>query len=237
MRRLPLCLALAVSACGSSTVRLSDAGTPNDAGPRDAGASGGGAAQGGGTAGGQSAGGAGGGTAGGSTAGGTSGGGAAGGGVAGGSAGGGAADAGAIALNGADTCSGSAPDVTAGGTFLGSTFLATDDYSVSGMGCPSGGAASGRDVAYLLAPSVTRAYRVRVTPLERPLGDGGVIRFDPMLYVQPVCGAGLCVAGTIFNGVGEPEEVTFTVNAGQTVYVVVDGELASRGDFELDVSF
>lgn len=158
--------------------------------------------------------------------------------TAGGSAGGGAAaDAGAIALNGADTCSSSAPDVTAGGTFLGSTFLATDDYSVSGMGCPSGGAASGRDVAYLLAPSVTRTYRVRVTPLERPLGDGGVIRFDPMLYVQPVCGVGQCVAGTILNGVGEPEEVTFTVNAGQTVYVVVDGELASRGDFELAVSF
>jgi len=212
MRRLPLCLALAMSACGSSTVRLSDAGTPSDAGARDAGASGGGAAPGGGTAGG------------GTAAGGTAGGGA-------------AADAGAIALNGADTCSGSAPDVTAGGTFLGSTFLATDDYSVSGMGCPSGGAASGRDVAYLIAPSVTRAYRVRVTPLERPLGDGGVIRFDPMLYVQPVCGVGQCVAGTILNGVGEPEEVTFTVNAGQTVYVVVDGELASRGDFELAVTF
>ena len=235
---MPLCLALAMSACGSSTVRVSDAGAANDAGTRDAGASGGGTAQAGGTAGGMSAGGsAGGSTAGGSTAGGAAGGGAAGGGTAGGSAGGAAADAGAIALNGADTCSASAPDVTAGGTFLGSTFLATDDYSVSGMGCPSGGAASGRDVAYLLAPSVTRAYRVRVTPLERPLGDGGVIRFDPMLYVQPVCGAGQCVAGTIFNGVGEPEEVTFTVNAGQTVYVVVDGELASRGDFELDVSF
>ncbi len=233
MRRLPLCLALAMSACGSSTIRGSDAGAPNDAGTRDAGASGGGTTQGGGTAGGMSAGGAAGGTSGGAAAGGSSGGGAAGGGAAGGAA----ADAGAIALNGADTCSASAPDVTAGGTFLGSTFLATDDYSVSGMGCPSGGAASGRDVAYLLAPSVTRAYRVRVTPLERPLGDGGVIRFDPMLYVQPVCGAGVCVAGTIFNGVGEPEEVTFTVNAGQTVYVVVDGELASRGDFEFDVSF
>jgi len=165
------------------------------------------------------------------------GGGAAGGATAGGSAGGGATDAGAVTLNGADTCSGSAPDVTAGGRFLGSTFLATDDYSVSGAGCPSGGAASGRDVAWLLAPSVTRTYRVRVTPLERPLTDGGVIRFDPMLYVQAVCGAGQCVAGTIFNGVGEPEEVTFTANAGQTLYVVVDGELESRGDFELEVSF
>ena len=35
-------------------------------------------------------------------------------------------------------------------------------------------------------------------------------------------------------GVGEPEEVSFTIMGGQSAYVVVDGELASRGDFELD---
>lgn len=92
-------------------------------------------------------------------------------------------------------------------------------------------------MAYLLAPSVTRTYRVRVVPLERPLGDGGVVRFDPMLYVQASCGVGACLAGTILNGVGQPEDVTFTVAAGQTVYVVVDGELASRGDFEIEISF
>ena len=235
MRRLTLWLALWVSACGSSTVMFSDAGATTDAGARDAGGSAGGAAAAGGSAGGQGGGATAGGAAGGAS-GGSSGGSAAGGASGGGSAGG-ATDAGAVTLNGADTCSGLAPDVTGGGRFLGSTFLAADDYSVSGMGCPSGGAASGRDVAYLVAPPVTRAYRVRVTPLERPLGDGGVIRFDPMLYVQPVCGVGQCLAGTIFNGIGEPEEVTFTVNAGQTVFVVVDGELASRGDFELEVSF
>lgn len=159
--------------------------------------------------------------------------------TAGGSPAGGSAslDAGVVALNGADQCDGTAPDVTSGGRFLGSTFMATDDYSVSGMGCPGGGAASGRDVAYLLAPPATRTYRVKVTPLDRVLPDGGVIRFDPMLYVQPACGAGTCTAGTIFNGVGDPEEVTFTLQGGQSVYIVVDGELASRGDFELEVAF
>ncbi len=146
-------------------------------------------------------------------------------------------DAGVVALNGADLCDGTAPDVTAGGRFLGSTFTSTDDYSVSGAGCPSGGAASGRDVAYLLAPPSARTYRVKVTPLDHVLADGGVVRFDPMLYVQPACGSGMCVAGTVFNGVGDPEEVTFSLSAGQSVYVVVDGELASRGDFELEVSF
>jgi len=146
-------------------------------------------------------------------------------------------DGGVIALNGADQCGASAPDVTAGGMFLGSTFMATDDYSVAGSGCPSMGAASGRDVAYLVSPTMTRQYRVRVTPLDRVLPDGGVVRFDPMLYVQVACGAGACLAGTILNGVGDPEDVTFTLTAGQTAFIVVDGELASRGDFQLDVSF
>lgn len=140
-------------------------------------------------------------------------------------------------LNGADRCDGSAPDVTAGGRFLGSTFTATDDYSVSGSGCPSGGAASGRDVAYLLAPPVTRTFRVRVTPLDRALADGGVIRFDPMLYIQSSCGSGACLAGTVLNGTGEPEEVSFALQGGQSAFIVVDGELSSRGDFELEVSF
>ena len=227
----------------------------SDAGVRDAGVSAGGAASAGGSA---SAGGAAraGGSAGGSVAaaGGsaTAGGSASAGGAssaggtaaAGGSAtGGGSAggtpvlDGGVLALNGADQCGASAPDVTAGGSFLGSTFMATDDYSVAGSGCPSGGTASGRDVAYLVAPAVTRTYRVVVTPLDRVLPDGGVVRFDPMLYVQVACGAGACLAGTILNGVGQPEDVTFTVMAGQTAYIVVDGELASRGDFQLDVSF
>lgn len=146
-------------------------------------------------------------------------------------------DGGVVSLNGDDLCGASAPDVTAGGSFLGSTFMATDDYSVAGSGCPSGGAGSGRDVAYLVSPTVTRTYRVVVTPLDHVLPDGGVVRFDPMLYVQVACGSGACLAGTILNGVGQPEDVSFTVMAGQTAYIVVDGELASRGDFQLDVSF
>jgi hypothetical protein len=252
-----LVVALLFAACGSSTVMISV-----DGGVRAGGSAAGGSAGGTGSAGGRTAGGvagaggsaggsvaAAGGSAGGSvsTAGGSAGGGAstaggsAGGGVstAGGPAGGGSAtDGGVVALNGADQCDGTAPDVTAGGSFLGSTFTATDDYSVSGAGCPSMGSASGRDVAYLVAPATTRTYQVRVTPLDHVLADGGVIRFDPMLYVQQTtCGANACLAGTILNGVGDPEAVTFTVTGGQSAFIVVDGELASRGDFQLDVSF
>jgi hypothetical protein len=234
--RLLGALVVVTVGCGSSTVMFSDAGAKLDAG-----SSGGGGAAGGG-AGGASGGAAGGASAGGSTSGGSaaggSGGGTAGGaaGGSGGSVGGGSAqDAGVVTLNGSELCDGTAPDVTNGGRFLGTTMMAADDYSVSGAGCPSGGVASGRDVAYLLSPPSMRTYRVKVTPL--PLADGGTSRFDPMLYVQAACGAGACLAGTVFNGPGDPEEVTFTLAAGQSAYVVVDGELASRGDFELEVSF
>lgn len=215
----------------------------SDAGVRDGGSAGGAAAggTGGGSAGGVGGGAAAGGAAGGSSAGGTGGGasGGTGGGSAGGAAGGmgGDPDGGVQALNGADQCGASAPDVTEGGRFAGSTFTATDDYSVSGAGCPSGGVASGRDVAYRLAPAMSRTYRVRVTPIDRVLADGGVVRFDPMLYVQAACGAGACLAGTVLNGPGDAEEVSFTLAGGQSAFIVVDGELASRGDFELEVSF
>lgn len=242
-----------------------DAGVARDAGV-DAGAGGGragGGMGGGSSTGGGRAGGTGGGlavaggmaaggmTAGGSTgggdAGGDPGGGEAGGGTAGGSGGGSAggsatgggfsgADAGVIALNGADTCD-AAPDVSAGGLFSGSTFSATDDYSISGANCPTGGAASGRDVAYAFTPPTTRTYRVVVTPIDRVLPDGGLVRFNPMLYVQSMCGVPGCIAGTRLNGTGMPESLTFQVAANQTVYLVIDGENVSRGDFELEVSW
>jgi hypothetical protein len=220
-------LALVVG-CGSVSSR--------DAGPEDAGMS----ADAGGAAGGQSGGGTGGSQAGGGQAGGaggglTAGGGAGGGGMtAGGSSG--PTDGGVVALAGGDTCD-VAPDITAGGRFAGTTNGFADDYSVSGAGCPAGGAASGRDVAYRITPPTQRQYTVRVTPVPATLPDGGANRFDPMLLVQRACGSGACVAGTVLNGPGDPESVTFSIGAGETMYVIVDGENVSRGEFELEVSF
>lgn len=132
-------------------------------------------------------------------------------------------------LNGGDTCA-MAPDVTAGGSFTGTTDGAgiADDYGPSaGSGCPSGGNASGRDVAYRLSPSVTTNYSVTVTPSNST--------FDPMLYVQETCGAAACVTGTVLNGPGQPESLSFTVQAGATVFLIVDGELVTKGPFSLTV--
>ncbi len=139
-------------------------------------------------------------------------------------------DAGPTVLNGGDTCA-MAPDVTAGGTFAGTTDgpALTDDYGPSGgHGCASGGNASGRDVAYALRPTQYTTYTVTVTPLDAV--------FDPMLYVQTACGTNECVAATVFNGPGEPESLTFTVPGGQTVFIIVDGELVTKGPFTMTVA-
>ena len=135
-------------------------------------------------------------------------------------------DAGGV-THGGDTC-GVAFDVTAGATLVGeSTFDAVDNYSPPiGMGCPSGGAASGRDRVYVVAPSTSTTYRVTVTP---------AADFDPMLYLFTVCDfSSGCIDGTVLNGVGVPESLTFTATAG-SIYIVVDGELASRGSYDLSV--
>lgn len=206
--------------CGSMSSR--------DAGLMDAGSSTGGGGAAGGQAGGSTGGGMAGGTAGGQA------GGSAGGGVM--TDGGAAPDGGVVALAGGDTCD-VAPDITAGGRFAGTTNGFADDYSVAGAGCPAGGAASGRDVAYRLTAPAARTYTVRVTPVPATLADGGPNRFDPMLLVQRACGQSGCVAGTVLNGPGDPESVTFSLATGETVFVIVDGENVSRGEFELDVSF
>jgi hypothetical protein len=201
-------LGLVLAACGSSTATVMDSGVP-DSGVGGGGGMAGGSGGGGGV-------GAGGGAGGGS-----------GGGIGGGSGGG--VGGGGSSLQGGDTCA-QAPDVSAGGTFAGqSTETAVDDYAPSGSGCPTGGAASGRDVAYLLQPAVATSYTVRVTPLASSPS------FDPMLYAVSTCGGVGCLAGTVLNGPGQPEEIALTVGAGQTAYVIVDGELASRGAFELQV--
>lgn len=128
-------------------------------------------------------------------------------------------------IRGGSTCA-EALDVTAGVHLTGeSTVGATDDYAPSGRTCPRG-AVSGPDRTYVVRPTVATMYRVVVTP--------STAAFDPMLYAMRVCGGG-CVAGTVFNGAGEPEEIEFSVEAGEVVYIIVDGELGTAGSYTLEV--
>lgn len=129
----------------------------------------------------------------------------------------------------ADTCD-VAIDATAGGTWDNqSTTDATDDYDspVSADNCPSG-SVSGKDEVYAVSPTDTTTYEVTVTPAGAT--------FDPFLYVRADCAAEACIDGTVFNGPGQPETLTFDAPGGQTSYIIVDGELGSEGDYSLTVT-
>jgi hypothetical protein len=125
-----------------------------------------------------------------------------------------------------ETCD-DAIDATAGGVFTGDTRRPVrNDYDARGPGCPRG--VGGGDLVYRLSPASTMRYRVRVEPL--------MPAWDPSLYVMSDCATQTCVAGTVLNRVGEPEELECTVMGGTTAYVVVDGELVSSGPFRLTVT-
>lgn len=118
--------------------------------------------------------------------------------------------------------------MSAGGTWADqSTVGANDDYD-SGLGepgCPSG-SASGNDRVYVATPATTTEYKVTVEP------DAS---FDPFIYVRASCSDQACMAGTVFNGPGQPETVTFELQANETGHIIVDGELGDSGDYTLTV--
>lgn len=127
-----------------------------------------------------------------------------------------------------DTCQ-DAIDVTAGAALTGQTTVgATDDYeaSFSGDNCPNA-RFSGPDRAYVVQPATPTNYTVQVLP------EAG---FDPSLYVKVDCSQDACVTGTVLNGEGVQESVTFDAPAGIPTYIIVDGEQFSEGMFDLNVT-
>ncbi len=137
-----------------------------------------------------------------------------------------ASDPDARILTAGDTCT-DAADVTAGGTFAGTTATQSDALAPSGNGCPTGGAASGKDAVYFVEPAAQTTYKVTVVP---------EASFDPMLYVISACApVNGCLAGTVLNGKGVQESVTFTAPASQRQNIVVDGELFSSGSYTITV--
>jgi hypothetical protein len=117
-------------------------------------------------------------------------------------------------------------DVTAGGVWPDQSLVgARDDYDADGAGCPF--ARTAGDRVYVVQPVAGTSYRVTV----QPAGS-----FDPALYVMSDCAQQTCVAGTVFNGPGQPEVVTFRAEAGQRRFIVVDGELYDVGNYSLTVT-
>jgi hypothetical protein len=131
--------------------------------------------------------------------------------------------------NDGDTCE-VAIDVTAGGTFADQTTVGfSNDYDASATAdnCPAG-SASGADIVYVVSPSAETTYTFTVEP------QGST--YDPFIYLKSDCSADACLDGTVLNGPGVQESLEYTVAGGETVYVIVDGELVTEGAFDLTVS-
>jgi hypothetical protein len=116
-----------------------------------------------------------------------------------------------------DTCA-SPQAVTLGAAVMGSTVGAANDFALGSspaypIAC---GRAfnDGRDVAFVFTPVTTGTFTATVTP-------AGV--FDPsLLQLSGSCSAAQCVRGADVAGPGAAEAITFSGNAGQPVYFVVD---------------
>ncbi|TVQ89542.1 MAG: hypothetical protein EA397_14995 [Deltaproteobacteria bacterium] len=128
-----------------------------------------------------------------------------------------------------ETCE-EAIDVTEGGTFSDTTVGAGEDHAPP-SGCVGGWASTGPDRAYVLRPSgpLNLEVTVRVDPIDET--------FDPMIYAfEEDCDAASCLGGTILNGPGVHEELTFIAEAGEETYFIVDGEMFTSGAYDLTVS-
>ncbi|TXD37205.1 hypothetical protein FRC98_10755 [Lujinxingia vulgaris] len=107
------------------------------------------------------------------------------------------------------------------------TVGAPENQDADGDGCPSG-RISGPELIYVVSPSEPTSYRVRVEPNE--------VSFDPMIYVRSGCETSVCLAGTVLNGPGSPETLSFEAPGGVPSYIFVDGEWLSEGSFRLEVT-
>lgn len=136
-------------------------------------------------------------------------------------------DAGIEPLEG-DTCA-TAIEVTDGGTWKDeSTEMMTDVYDPSMDANCLGTDFSDNDRIYVVAPDETTTYEVRVEPRSDDL--------DAMIYVREDCDDQECIAGTRLNGAGEPEQVTFDAEGSEETFIIVDGEIGTSGDFDLEVT-
>ena len=108
----------------------------------------------------------------------------------------------------------------------GYTYLAADDVNL-GTAC-TGSPTAGPDVVYAVALTAGQTLTATVTP---------EVGYDPAVYVLGDCMASTCLAGADAYFVSQPETVTYTAAADETVYLVVDAYAAGEaGHFTLDLS-
>ncbi len=124
-----------------------------------------------------------------------------------------------------ETCE-TAIDATNGINTYASTIGTNDDYNPEVCVFSS---FSGGDIVYYVDADKDAEYTIIVTPYES---------FDPMIYVLDDCSSNVCIYGSVLNGAGEPEKLTFknkTLSI-KRYYIVIDGELTDNGTFLLEIS-
>jgi len=123
-----------------------------------------------------------------------------------------------------DTCA-TAIDVSAGGTFLGTTICAAGDYD--GVGC-SPYTAAAPDAVYAITVNDGDNVDLVYTPIDY---------YDPSFYVVSDCGdiAGSCIDGADSGLGGDPEYLNIDFACAGTYYIICDAWSTGEGDFQLDV--
>jgi len=117
-------------------------------------------------------------------------------------------------------------------TIEGTTLEAADNYSAPATACPKQSyqyGDGGSDVVYSITPTKNGKYTFSI-----PLAGAD---FDTSLYVVSDCSdiADSCVAGSETIGLGG-ENVTASLEANTSYYVIVDGYKANQGNFTLQVA-
>lgn len=123
-----------------------------------------------------------------------------------------------------DTCL-EAINATEGLNIYASTIGATDDYNPEKCVYSF---FSGPDIVYYVDAEANTTYEVTVTPFRS---------FDPMIYVLEDCNNQECIYGTVLNGAGETERLTFKNETFSTkrFYIIIDGEAGDEGTFTLSI--
>ncbi|MCX7944301.1 MAG: lamin tail domain-containing protein [Deltaproteobacteria bacterium] len=124
-----------------------------------------------------------------------------------------------------ETCA-TALDATNGLSTYSSTIGTQDDYNpkecIFSM-------FSGGDIVYYVDAEPNAIYEVIVTPYAS---------FDPMIYVYDDCSKNECLYGTVLNGAGAPEKLTFKNEtfSKKRFYIIIDGEAGDEGSFQLTIT-
>lgn len=132
-----------------------------------------------------------------------------------------------------DACASAAPiqlsTAMTDNSVLETTQLSTNDFASMATACGSATRYNGRDLVYSFTAAASGTVTANIIPASN---------FDPVIAVMVGgCGSTYCTAAADVGASGGPETLSFSVTAGQTYYLVVDGygTSSNQGFFRLEL--